>query len=167
MDGNDFINSLINGSYAVLFFYAGRFIWWPEGSISEALRSFGKNIYWNLYGLALSIGPAIESLSNVNLDSNSNFFVYCLGAYWAYYCLNGTGLEKLKGGNAINSIVGALFLLFIPPQLLFASIGFLEVFDLVPPLRADDVTWALAGLTPIIFVVSSLVIYSNTIGPSK
>ena len=37
MDMNDFIMAFVSGGYAVALFYIGRLIWWPKGSLMEAI----------------------------------------------------------------------------------------------------------------------------------
>lgn len=162
MDNNDFIFALLSGSYAVLCFYVGRIIWWPEGSLRTALLSFRQNLYWNLYGLAISVGPVIESLHNINIDS-SDVLVYCLGSYWAYYCLYGPGLKNNNFGSDLSSFVGGLFVLSFPAQVAFASFGFLDTFELSPPIGTDHFTSGVICLAPVICVGISLNIYSKTV----
>ena len=87
MDMNDFIMAFLSGGYAVALFYIGRLIWWPRGSLIEAISAIKINKKWKIYGLMLSIFPGAESFFNIDTGSSRDLFVYVLGGLWSYYFL--------------------------------------------------------------------------------
>ena len=159
MDMNDFIMAFVSGGYAVALFYIGRLIWWPKGSLMEAIGAIKINKKWKIYGLMLSILPGAESFFNIDTGSSRDLFVYVLGGLLSYYFFRDDFQENPYPETQFKMNLGFLYVLIAPAFACFASYGFLDIFGWLPEERTDLFISGLILLSPIVFVCASLMFY--------
>lgn len=163
MDMNDFVKAFVSGGYAVALFYIGRLIWWPKGPLIKALKAIKINKKWKIYGLMLSIVPAVESFYNIDTGSSSDLFVYVLGGLWSYYFWRDDFQKNPYPETEFKRTLGLLYILIAPALAVFASVGFLYAFGWSPDERTDLFILGLISISPIVFVFVSLKYYSEKV----